>query len=112
MQLGEYSHLRPEDLRNDRHGEIIDCPMLVALQAIQVGEMDGGDKNYCGLLETWMLPHQFGQFEAVDFWHADIHQHRRNINLKKLLEGVLRRRGLDKIFSELGKNGLVAEQLP
>ena len=112
MQFGEYSHLRPQDLRNDRHRQIIDCAMLVALQAIQIGEVDGGDEDDCRLLETRMLPYQFGQFEAVDFRHADVHQHRRNVKLQKLLESVLGRRCLDQIFVKFGKNGFIAEQLP
>src|SRR5581483_3814800 len=64
-QVDEDAHLRPQDLGNDRDGHIVHGPAGVALEAIELGEMDARDENDRRLLEPWMLAHHPGELEAV-----------------------------------------------
>ena len=84
--------------------------MLVALETVNVGEVNRRDENNCRLLEARMLPDDLGKFEAVDLRHADIHQHGRHVHLEKLFERILGGCRLDKVLVEFAEDGLIAEQ--
>ena len=52
-----------------------------------------------------------GQLEAVEFGHAYVEKHDRNVRLEKQLQRSTCGAGLDKVLAELVEDGLVAEQL-
>jgi hypothetical protein len=43
----------------------------------------GRDEEDCDLLEARVLVHHVGELEAVDLWHAYIHQHNGDVVAKK-----------------------------
>ena len=75
MEFGEDADLGPQELRDDGDGDVVHRAALVALDAVQIGEVDGGDEDDGGLLEARMLAHHLRQLEAIDLRHADVHQH-------------------------------------
>ncbi len=56
--------------------------MLVSLETVQIGQMDGRDEDDCGLLKARMLANDLGEFKAVDLGHAHIHQHDGDVGLQ------------------------------
>src|SRR5580698_5524477 len=95
VKIGKYADSCAEKLWIYRHGNIIHCSALVALEAIQIGEVHTGNKNNCSLLISRMLPNHVRQLEAVNFWHAHIHQDDGNIFLEQMFERFPARIGLD-----------------
>ncbi len=79
MQLGEHADFGAKQFGNDRNGNVIDGPALIALEAVQIGEVHRGDEDDGGLLEARMLADHVGEFEAVDFRHADVHEDNRDV---------------------------------
>src|SRR5580693_5141893 len=55
VQLGENADLRSQQFWNDRNGKVIYRTSLVSLEAVQVGQVHGGDKDDSGLLKARML---------------------------------------------------------
>src|SRR5262249_29602664 len=110
MEFSKNPDFRPKHVGNDRHRKIIYSAMLVSLEPVDIGEMNGGNKNDRRLLKTRMLPDDLGKFEAVDLRHADIHQDGRYVSLQQLLKRVLGRVCLDQVFAEFSEDGLIAEQ--
>ena len=95
VEFREYSHFRPQDFGDNGDRKIIDCPMLVALEAVEVGQMHSGNEDDGCFLKARMLADDLGEFEAVDLWHAYIHQYDSYISFEELLESLLGRCGLD-----------------
>ena len=58
-----------------------------------------------------MLADHLGELEAVDFRHADVHQHDGDIGFQKVLEGFPAGIGFDQILAQFVEDGFVAEQL-
>src|SRR4051812_48420238 len=111
MQLGEDAYLRAQELRYDGDSDIVDCAALVALDAIRVREVDGGDEDDRGFLETRMPVHHVRELKAVDLRHADVHQHDGDIVAEQLLHGLAGRPGLDQVCAQLSEDRFIAEQL-
>ena len=86
IELDENPDLGAQHLRNDRHRHVVDGAHLVAAQAVDVGQMDGGDEDDRGLLEPRMLADHRRQLEAVEVRHADVHQDDGDLRLQQLLE--------------------------
>ena len=84
--------------------------MLISLETVEIGQMDGGNEDDRGLLESRMLADDLGQFESVDLRHADIHQHGGNVHLQQFLQRLLGGRRLDQVLPQFGEDRLVAEQ--
>jgi hypothetical protein len=58
-----------------------------------------------------MLADHRRQLEPVEFGHAHIDQHDRDIVLEQVGQRLLGRAGLDEVLSQVAENSLVAEQL-
>ena len=99
MQLGEDAHLGAQQLGHDGDRDVIDRAALVALDAIRIGEVDGGDEDDRGLLEARVAVHHVRQLEAIDLRHADVHQHDRDVVAEQLLHRLAGRPGLDQVFA-------------
>ena len=84
--------------------------MLVSLEAVEIGQMHGGDEDDRCLLKARMLADDFGELKPVDLGHAHIHQYDSNVDLEQLLQSVLGRRRLDQVLAQVGENGVIAEQ--
>src|SRR6202035_1711383 len=79
VQIGEHSDLRAQQFRNHRNRNVIHRAMLVTFKLVQVGEMNGGDKDDCSALKAGVLPDHCSQLEAIELRHAHIHQHNCNV---------------------------------
>src|SRR5258708_6198521 len=111
MQIGEDSHLRPQDFRNNWDRKIIHCAVTVSFQAVEIRQMNGGNKDDGGFLKARMLADHLGKFKAVDLGHAYIHQYDSYIGFEQFLERILGRRCLDQILSKVVQDRFIAEQL-
>ena len=111
IELGEDLDLGAQHLRHDRHRHVIHRAHLVAAQAVDVGEMDGGDEDDRGLLEARMLADHRRQLEAVELRHADVDQHDRDVRLQQMFQRLAAGGGLDQILPELLQDDLIGEQL-
>ena len=69
---------------------------------IEVGKMDGRNKNDGGTLKTGMLTNHGRQLEAVQFGHTDIHQNYGNIGFEQDFEGFFftEARAIPKVFAD------------
>ena len=72
--------------------------MLVAFEAIKIGEVHGGDEDDCRLLEARMLTDDLCELKTIDLRHAHVHQHNRHVGLEQFFEGVFGGRSLDEIL--------------
>ena len=111
IELGEYLDLGAQNLRHHRHRHVIHRAHLVAAQAVDVGEMDGGDEDDRGLLEARMLADHRRQLKAVELRHADVDQHHRDVHLQEMFQRLAAGGGLDQILPELLEDDLIGEQL-
>ena len=111
VQLRKYADLRPQQLGNDRDGDIVDGAPLVSSEPVHVRQVDGRDEDDRGPLEAGMLANQVCQLKTVQFRHAYVHQHDRDIGFQQMLQRVFARAGLDQILSQLAEHRLIGEQL-
>ncbi len=111
VELGEDLHLRPQHLGNYRNRNVVDGAHLVGTQAVDVGQMDGGDEDYRRLLKPRVLANHRRQLESVQLRHADVHQDDRDFLLEQLLECFPGGRGRHQTLAEVGQDRLVAEEL-
>ena len=81
VELDQHLHLAAQDLRHDRHVDVIDGAELVALQPVEVGHVHRGDEDDRRLLEARMLVDQRRGLEAVHARHVDVEQDRREVAL-------------------------------
>ncbi len=86
VELGKDLDLGPQHFRHHRHRHVIHRAHLVAAQAIDVGQMDGGDEDHRRLLEARMLADHRGELEAVELRHADVHEDHGDIRLQEVLQ--------------------------
>ena len=83
VQFGKDADLGAQQFRNDRNGNVVDRAALVAFQAVEIGEMHGGNEDDGGLLKARMLANHVGQLETVELRHADVHQHDGDVGLQQ-----------------------------
>src|SRR5882724_12977472 len=107
MKFSEDADLGAQQLGNNWNGNVIDSTAFVAFQAIDVGKMHGGDENDRSFLKSRVLANHFGQFEAVEFGHADIHQQDREVHLQQQLKRFSAGRCFHQIFAEFAEHHLV-----
>ena len=100
IELGEDPHLRTQHLGDDRDRNIIDRAHLIGAQAVDIGQVDGGDEDDRRLLEPRVLADHRRQLEAVELRHAHVNQDDGDILLEQLLERLPGRSGLDEILAQ------------
>ena len=86
IELGEDLDLGAQHLGNDRHRDVIDGPHFIGAQAIDVGQMDGGNEDDRGALKTRMLADHRRQLEPVELRHAYVDEDDRDLVLEQVLE--------------------------
>ena len=74
IKLGKHLDLGAQHLRHHRYRNVIDRAHLVAPQPVQVADLNRRDEDHRRLLEPGMLADHGGQFEPVQFRHADVDQ--------------------------------------
>jgi hypothetical protein len=111
VELGEDLDLGAQDLRNHRHGDIVDRAVAIAAQEVQVCEEHGRDEDDRRLLEARMLAHHPRQLEAVQVGHEDVDQDDRDVGLQQVRERFLGGIRLQQVLAEVAQYHLVAQQL-
>ena len=86
IELGEHLDLGAQHFRHDRHRNIVDRAHLVAAQPVDVADLDGGDEDHRRLLEARMFADHGGEFEPVQFRHADVDQDDGDVVLEQELQ--------------------------
>ena len=86
VQLGEHADLGAQQIRDDRHRDVIDGSRGIAAQEIEIGHLDGRHEDDGGTLKPGMLTDHRGQFEAVEFGHANVDQHHPEIVFQQQLQ--------------------------
>ena len=111
IELGKDAHLRAQHFGGDRHRNVVDRAHLESTQAIDLGKMNCRDENNRGFLEAGMFMDHIRQLIAINFGHADVHQHYRDIGLQQMLECLPAGTRLQKVFPQWSENRLVGQQL-
>src|SRR5919197_4276835 len=104
VQLHKYTDFGPQELGNDRDGNIIHCPMFVALELVKVGVMNGGDEDDGDLLIAWMLTDKCCQFKAVNLRHTHVQEDESNVGVEQVLQRLSGRTGLDQVLAQVTEN--------
>src|SRR5438874_6240611 len=86
VQLHKHADFGPQELGNDRDGNIIDCPVFVALELVKVCVMNGGDEDDGDLLVAGMLTDKGCQFKAVDLWHIHVQEDESKVGVEQMLQ--------------------------
>src|SRR5271170_6422075 len=73
--------------------------------------MDGGNKDDGCLLKARMLANHVRQLEAIQLWHADVHEYDGNVGLQKAFERVATGICPDEVLAELIEDSFIADQL-
>src|ERR1700733_13294262 len=92
---------------NDRNGDVVDGAAAVAVDLVDIGEVNAGDEDEGGLAEPRVLAEHVGQLESIELRHADIHQNHRNIGFEENTESFPGRGGLDQVLTKLPEDDLV-----
>src|ERR1700729_2915547 len=101
VEFGENTNLCSQQLGNNWDGNIVYGPVSISLEAIQIGEVHGGNEDDGGLLKARVLTDKSRQLKAIEFGHADIHQNNSDIGLQQPFEGFFPRIGLDQVLAQL-----------
>src|SRR5499425_1853795 len=110
IELGEDPDLGAQHFGNDWHRDVIDRAHFIGAQAVDVGQMDGGNEDDRGALKARMLANHRGQLEAVEFGHAHVHEDDGDVMLEEVFERLFGRGSLDEPLAELGQDSLVAQE--
>src|SRR5262245_52361572 len=86
VQLHKHADFGPQELRNDRDSNIIDCSVFVALELVKVCVMNGGNKDDSDLLVAGMLAYKCCQFKAVDLRHLHVQEDESNVGVEQMLQ--------------------------
>ena len=111
MEFGENADFCAQQLRNDRDGNVIDGPALIAFEPVDIGQVHGRNKNDRRLFKARVLPDDVGQFEPVELRHANVHENHGNIAFQQDLHRLSARIGPNEVFVQFVEYGLVTEQL-
>jgi hypothetical protein len=74
VELHQQRDLAAQDLRHQRHRDVIDGADLVALELVDLADLESGHEDDRRVLETRMLPDQARGFEAVHVRHHHVEQ--------------------------------------
>src|SRR6185295_651766 len=111
VELGENPDLGAEHLRHNRNRDVIDRAHLIGAQTVDVGQVNGRNKDDRRVLEAGMLADHGGQLETVEIGHADVDENDRDILLEQVSQCFLSTVGLDEIFAQAVQNRFVAQKL-
>ena len=111
VQLDEHGDLGAQNRRLDRDRHVVHRPTLVALELVQLGQVDGRDEDDRRLPEARMLADDLRELEAVQLRHAHVHQDDGDLGLEQPLQRLAGRARPDQVLAQVGEDGLVAEQL-
>src|SRR5689334_21518701 len=100
MQFAEDTDLGSQKLRNYGNRNVVAGAALIAFHAIKIRQVNRRDEENRQILKAGMLANQVGEFEPVEFGHADIEQDDGKIGLKQLFEGFFAGADFDEIFAE------------
>ena len=102
--------LAAQDLRHDRDRHVVDRAELVALQAVELGDVHAGDEDDRRALEARMIVDHRRGLEAVHARHADVEQHHRELVLHQARERLHARARADEVLAELAQDRFVGQQ--
>lgn len=111
VKLAKHAHFGAHERRHDRDRQIIHGASLVASQAVDFAEVNGGHENDRSPREARVLPDHLRQFEAVELGHGNIDEDDSHLMAQELLERLTARRRLDEIFAELLQDHLITQEL-
>src|SRR5580704_15488154 len=111
MQVREDADLCAQEFGDDGNGNVVDGAALVGLQLVEIGEVHGGNKDDGGFLETRMLANDVGEFKAIEFRHAYVHQDDGNVVSEKLVKSLAPGMRFNEVLAEFLEDDLVAKQL-
>ena len=111
IEIDEDTDFRAQHFRDDRNRHVVDRSHFVAAEAVQIGNLDGGDENHRGFLETRMFTDHGRELETVELGHADVDQNHGNFVLEQIFQGFSSRSRYHEIFAKLLENNLISEQL-
>ncbi len=111
IELRKHLDLGAQHLRYDGHRNIVDRTHFVAAQPVDVADLYRGDEYHRRLLEAGMFADHRGEFEPVQFRHADIDQDDGDVVLEQELERFASGRSLDQVLAEFLQDDLIGEQL-
>ena len=111
IKLGKDPNLGAQHVRHHRHRHVIDRAMLVALDAVDVGEGDRRDEDDGDRLEAGMGADHLRELEPVEIGHDDVDEDDGDIVPQQMLERLLRRGRGQKVLAQLAQDDLVAHQL-
>ena len=111
IEFGEHLDLGAQDFRHHRHRNVVDRAHLVAAQPVDIADLDRRDEYHRGLLEAGMFADHRGEFEAVEFRHADVDQDDGDVVLEQEFERFAPRGRRDQVLAELLQDDFIGEQL-
>ncbi len=89
VQFHEDRDLAAQDLRDDRNGDVVDGPDLIAFELVELGDVHARDKHNGGALEARMSPNESRQLETVHSRHVHIQQDGRELLLHEPSQRLL-----------------------
>ena len=111
MELDERRDLRAQDLRHDRHRQVVHGAAFVAAQPVELSKRDTGDEDDGRPLETRVFADHLRQLEPVELRHADVHDHDRAVVPQQAIERLARRVRRNQVRVDALENRPVAEEL-
>src|SRR5437588_1741334 len=111
VELGEHLDLGAQYFGHHRHRDVVDRAHLIAPQTVDIADLDGGDEDHRRLLEAGVLADHGGEFEAVEFRHADIDQDDGDVVLEQELERFAAGGDRDQVLAEILENYFIGKQL-
>jgi hypothetical protein len=86
VELDENCHFAAQDLRNDRHRNVVDGSDLITLNLIKGWYLETGDKNNRRAFEARMSANEPRYFESIHIRHVDVEQYGSEFLLQQLLQ--------------------------
>ena len=110
-EVDEDADLRPQHGRDDRLGEEVDRPELVALEDLALVALEGGQEDDRGVLRAVALADQRGRLEAVQARHLDVHQDHGEVGVEDAHQRLLAGAGAHQVQAHAAEDGLQGEQV-
>jgi hypothetical protein len=111
VQLRKHLDLRAQHLRHDRHWNVVDRPHLIAAKPVEIADLDRGDEDHRGLLETWMLTDHGRKLKTVELGHADIDQDDGDVVLEQDFQRLAAGGRNNEILAQLLQDHLIRQKL-
>jgi hypothetical protein len=75
VELDEHRHFAAQDLRNDRHRNVVDGSDFITLELIKGGYLEARNKNNRRPFEARMSTNEPCYFKSVHVRHVDVEQY-------------------------------------